>query len=226
MSGSRPGRMLEVHSGHPFGAETAWTGGHCDGCLPLHHKSTPRVEPGVEIGSVWISVPSTIACEWPAALAASRAGDRAEHWVYVSFGNAHASHATPDADESAAPLAPTDRSKADRALYGEAKVACEQASTAFVVTASSSHAPVSSATLVQVVDVRDLLVAAGEFVQRDVRAGQRRVRHLACLQGRDGGAIDGPVCHTAVPRARRGRANSYEPRTEGGPGAAGERCSG
>ncbi|WP_406729255.1 NAD-dependent epimerase/dehydratase family protein [Streptomyces sp. GD-15H] len=59
-------------------------------------------------------------------------GGQAGHWVYVSSGNAYASHATPDADESAALLAPTDRSEVDRALYGEAKVACEQTSTAAV----------------------------------------------------------------------------------------------
>ncbi|MFF4653680.1 NAD-dependent epimerase/dehydratase family protein [Streptomyces sp. NPDC001380] len=59
-------------------------------------------------------------------------GSRAGHWVYVSSGNAYASHATPGADESAPLLAPTDRSEVDRAVYGEAKVACEQASTAAV----------------------------------------------------------------------------------------------
>ncbi|MGW3962626.1 NAD-dependent epimerase/dehydratase family protein [Amycolatopsis sp. NPDC005003] len=59
-------------------------------------------------------------------------GGKAGHWVYVSSGNAYASHATPGADESAPLLAPTDRSEVDRSLYGEAKVACEQASRAVV----------------------------------------------------------------------------------------------
>lgn len=59
-------------------------------------------------------------------------GGKAGHWVYLSSGNAYASHATPGADESAPLLAPTDRNEADRASYGEAKVACEQASTAAV----------------------------------------------------------------------------------------------
>ncbi|HET6703596.1 NAD-dependent epimerase/dehydratase family protein [Amycolatopsis sp.] len=59
-------------------------------------------------------------------------GGKAGHWVYVSSVNAYAAHATPGADESAALLAPTDRSEAGRELYGEAKVACEQASTAAV----------------------------------------------------------------------------------------------
>lgn len=59
-------------------------------------------------------------------------GSKAGHWVYISSGNAYASHATPGADESTALLAPTDRSEVHRELYGEAKVACEQASTAAV----------------------------------------------------------------------------------------------
>ncbi|MFK4222511.1 NAD-dependent epimerase/dehydratase family protein [Streptomyces sp. NPDC019890] len=59
-------------------------------------------------------------------------GGRARHWAYVSSVSAYASHATLAADESATLLAPTDRSEVDRALYGEAKVACERASTAVV----------------------------------------------------------------------------------------------
>ncbi|GAA2276574.1 SDR family oxidoreductase [Nonomuraea roseoviolacea subsp. roseoviolacea] len=59
-------------------------------------------------------------------------GGRAGHWAYVSSISAYASHATPGADESAALLPPTDRLEVGPEVFGEAKVACEQASAAAV----------------------------------------------------------------------------------------------
>jgi 2'-hydroxyisoflavone reductase len=63
-----------------------------------------------------------------AALAAL--AGRAGHWTYVSSGNAYAAFDTPGADESFPLRSPTDQDEVDAELYGEAKVACEQASAA------------------------------------------------------------------------------------------------
>ncbi|MFF1820632.1 oxidoreductase [Kribbella sp. NPDC058245] len=55
-------------------------------------------------------------------------GARAKHWTYVSTGNVYEKFDTPGADETAPLRAPSEGDVADREQYGEAKVACEQAS--------------------------------------------------------------------------------------------------
>ncbi len=55
-------------------------------------------------------------------------GQRAAHWTYVSSGSVYVSHAVIGADESTPVLPACRADEADAAAYGEAKVACEQAS--------------------------------------------------------------------------------------------------
>ena len=57
-------------------------------------------------------------------------GGRAAHWTYVSSASVYASHATVGAGESEPLLAADDHDEAGIERYGEAKVACEQASAA------------------------------------------------------------------------------------------------
>lgn len=57
---------------------------------------------------------------------------RAKHWTYVSTGNVYEKFDVPGADESTPLREATELEVVDRELYGEAKVACEQASLAAV----------------------------------------------------------------------------------------------
>ena len=59
-------------------------------------------------------------------------GERARHWIYVSSGSVYASHSRVGADETTPLLPATDLEDAGAEVYGEAKVACEQASEAIV----------------------------------------------------------------------------------------------
>lgn len=59
-------------------------------------------------------------------------GERAAHWTYISSVSVYASHSTLDADETTQLLAAIDLDEVDGEQYGEAKVACEEASATIV----------------------------------------------------------------------------------------------
>lgn len=92
-----------------------------------------RREPGAYAqvaGRDWDAV---LEVSWQPGLvrgAAAALAGRARHWAYVSSGSAYASHAALSDDESAALLPAADGDVAAAEQYGEAKVACEQASVA------------------------------------------------------------------------------------------------
>jgi nucleoside-diphosphate-sugar epimerase len=119
--------------------------GHAVGCLARGHSGQPaagarllaadRRDPGAyeQARNQWWD--AVVEVSWQPGFvraALTALAGRAGHWTYVSSGNAYAAFGTPGADESSPLREPTDRDEVDQELYGEAKVAGEQASAAAV----------------------------------------------------------------------------------------------